>query len=194
MTALTAEQQAEVAERMPMLETIAAKAATRFQGRVSFGEALSSACLGACQATSGYKPEKGASLSTAIWRRASGQIIDDARKNSGFNRRTHEVNMRTRAVDWGSVEGREADHLNTPNGRSPLLSALGRMDEGFRDVDDRDEAEALIRDLTDNEQWREVLRLRYVENLTARDTAERLGISESLVFWIVRNIRKANAG
>lgn len=173
-TALTDHQRDRLAEHMPMLVGIAAKAAKRFRGSVTFGEALSSASWGAFKAAASYREDGGVGLSTHIHRRASGQVIDDARSTSGYCRATGRRRMFTVG---------ESTRFDRPF-----------HDDGPRRLDERDAAEALIRSVTDDERTRNILRWRVFDELTNREIADRLGVSEALIIRILWQLRKRVAG
>lgn len=182
--ALTPEQGHALESCIGRVSAIAADAAKRFAGHVTFDEAYSSAALGACKATSTFEPDRGASLSTWIHRRAWGQVLDDLRSRSTY---VHSARRRTadvRTVDWAQVE-------NGETGQDPHLPAkLVGHDTGLRAVDEVDAAEQLICRITSKPSWRAILRLRFIEGLTHAQTAQQLGCSESLCFMVERKLRR----
>jgi RNA polymerase sigma-B factor len=73
----------------------------------------------------------------------------------------------------------------TQNEDSDLSAMLGRDDSGLSRVEDALWIEQLAGDLTPRE--REVLRLRFVEDLVQREIAERVGISQMHVSRVLRH-------
>jgi RNA polymerase sigma-B factor len=72
----------------------------------------------------------------------------------------------------------------TQSDDNDLASVLGRDDDGLSRVEDALWIEQLAGDLTPRE--REVLRLRFVEDLVQREIAERVGISQMHVSRVLR--------
>jgi RNA polymerase sigma-B factor len=61
---------------------------------------------------------------------------------------------------------------------------LGAIDPGYAAVDERDELDAALAGLDDRE--RQVLRLRYMDELSQPEIAERIGVSQSYVSRLLR--------
>jgi RNA polymerase sigma-B factor len=83
----------------------------------------------------------------------------------------------------------QASSLDAPRGgpeddEGTVADALGDDDSGFAAADDRVALEQLMRDLTTRE--REILRLRFEEDLTQAEIGERVGLSQMHVSRILR--------
>lgn len=90
------------------------------------------------------------------------------------------------AIEAG--QARSATGLDAP-GRSgtedsSLSRLLGAIDPGYSAVDERQELDAALAGLDDRE--RQVLRLRYMEELSQPEIAERIGVSQSYVSRLLR--------
>lgn len=90
------------------------------------------------------------------------------------------------AIEAG--QARSATGLDAP-GRSSsedssLSRLLGAIDPGYAVVDARDELDAALAGLDERE--RQVLRLRYVDELSQPEIAERIGVSQSYVSRLLR--------
>ncbi|MGZ4786518.1 MAG: sigma-70 family RNA polymerase sigma factor [Acidimicrobiales bacterium] len=84
---------------------------------------------------------------------------------------------------------RQATSTDQPMGGDPDAAALGDRilgvgDAGFDDVDQQIVVRQLLDTLPDRE--REVIRLRFFENLTQPEIAERMGVSQSYLSRIIR--------
>lgn len=91
------------------------------------------------------------------------------------------------ALEAGGAHG--STSLDQPvssddTGSAPSERILGRNERGYADIDDREVVEQIIATLPEREQ--EVIRLRYFENLTQPEIAERIGVSQSYLSRILR--------
>ena len=67
---------------------------------------------------------------------------------------------------------------------SPQDRMIGHLDAGFAQVDNREAIERVMLQLPDRE--REVIRMRFYENLSQPEIAERIGVSQSYLSRILR--------
>lgn len=84
-------------------------------------------------------------------------------------------------------QARSATALDAPVGAdnpSTLVQVLGGVDSAFALVDDRMELHAAIAELDERERL--VLQLRFIEDLSQPEIAERIGVSQSYVSRILR--------
>jgi RNA polymerase sigma-B factor len=106
-----------------------------------------------------------------------------------------EIAERTSVTEEQVLEAREASgayravSLDRPRddeeeGTDPLSEAVGIEDRGFDRAEDSATVERLMQVLSDRE--REVLRLRFAEDLTQAEIGERVGVSQMHVSRIIR--------
>ena len=83
-------------------------------------------------------------------------------------------------------DAKSAESLDTPGqlAAEPLEERLGASEDGYAQAEARVEAQRLVSALTDRE--REILRLRFVEDLTQAEIGARVGISQMQVSRILR--------
>ena len=78
----------------------------------------------------------------------------------------------------------EDSPLNENGEAIPLSERIGEVDGRLRTVDESVDVEEAMRALSDRD--REVLRLRFVEDMTQREIAERVGVSQMQISRILR--------
>jgi RNA polymerase sigma-B factor len=81
-------------------------------------------------------------------------------------------------------ESLESTMFDGDENRAPLGDVIGAHDVGLDAADDAVTAERLLRHLSDRD--REILRLRFAEDLTQSEIGERLGISQMHVSRLIR--------
>ncbi len=91
-----------------------------------------------------------------------------------------EAGVAHQATSLDSAPGASLDD----EGRSLGDRVLGRGERGFEDVDQQQVVAELLDGLPERE--REVIRLRFFENLTQPEIAERMGVSQSYLSRIIR--------
>jgi RNA polymerase sigma-B factor len=90
-----------------------------------------------------------------------------------------------------AVHGRRAESLDAPRADDDadsgpaLVESIGRLDDGYAQAEQRALLHSLMRSLTPRE--REVLRLRFEEDLTQRAIGRRIGISQMQVSRTLRH-------
>ncbi len=170
MKPLTATQQQQVADHMPLLKSIAQAAVKRSGGRMRFEDALSSASLGACQATSTFVPGRDCKLPTFIRYRANGQIIDDLRRDSGYVK--------------------DAQKFKPVTEKGDAVKLLARNDDGTLTLEARESFEKWVRIAADGCQETEfIFRCLYLEGMEVKETAQALGYNEFTVYNRLRAAR-----
>ncbi|HUZ20736.1 MAG TPA: SigB/SigF/SigG family RNA polymerase sigma factor [Acidimicrobiales bacterium] len=112
-----------------------------------------------------------------------GQVVDDLSQSLGRTPTVNELAEATSASEEEVLEALEAGHayrsasLDTPGPEGePLTSRLGEVDEAYTKVDERDILLPHIAELPERERF--ILHLRFVEDLTQSEIAERVGISQ----------------
>ena len=83
-------------------------------------------------------------------------------------------------------DAKNADSLDTPGQAEaePLAERLGTTEDGYGQAEARAEAQRLVADLGERE--REILRLRFAEDLTQAEIGARVGVSQMQVSRILR--------
>lgn len=117
----------------------------------------------------------------AYWgQRLRGAMIDFLRREPGGSRGNGRLVV-------GSLEAPVADGDDADEPLR-LAEVIGDTWPEFERIDDADEFAAFVRGLTDRQ--RTMLRLRYVDGLTGKQAAARLGISEFYVYHEMRAVRR----
>jgi RNA polymerase sigma-B factor len=120
--------------------------------------------------------------------------IDDLSSESGHSPSVGEIADHTAQSSEHVLEAMEASHafharpIEAPDAdgepASDYLVALGRRDSGFELAELGAAVQPVVKDLPDRE--REILRLRFIEDLTQSQIAERVGISQMHVSRLIR--------
>lgn len=203
MTALTHEQREAVADHMPLIERIASMESRRFSRTITRDDALSSAMYGACKAMANYTPDKKASKATHIGNRARGQVIDDMRmrgcQSHTYHRHSRRTSLRPVSIELARERMSAASHDEHAE-----ASFLAREDKSLAAVDNNDSFEALVQDITDNDNFpyfsakresvAEALRLIYRDGIGWNEAATRTGVSQSNIYKMLRAYRHSKSG
>lgn len=124
------------------------------------------------------------SLTTYFGQRCRGEMLDYARKQSHTGTTGNGKRWGRPAASIDSVRV-ESDHSV---GVLTLADMLGDACPELATIDDRDELAAYLETLP--ARTRRMLRLRYVDDLTVAETAERFGVSSATVANWLRNARQ----
>ena len=123
------------------------------------------------------------------------RVAEELARELGRAPTPHELATRLDVSEEDVLEAREAAHayravsLDRPRsddeeGAPSVADAMGGEDPGFRHAEDAATVDQLLRALAPRE--REVLRLRFVEDLTQQEIGDRIGVSQMHVSRLIR--------
>src|SRR6476659_4404558 len=162
--------------------------ARRFARRgLPYDDIVQSGYLGLIQAVDRYEPSRGVPLQAYAARTIEGEIMHLFRDRGWAVRVPRSLQELSRSIAVVS------EQLGHRLGRKPTVAELAEasghseqeVDEaGFVDVRDRDEVSSALRHLPPRE--REIVRLRFVSDMTQSEIAAEMGISQMHVSRLLR--------